>query len=135
MKIESIRSTKTDTIRGKKPSQGSSSAFTPILSSEEKPQNISSLSATQSVATIWAVQEVDSALEKRKKAVRKGTTILETLTALQKSLGMGGEISPHLKEVQYLLLEKLDAQGDPNLQDVLDAIYLRASVEAAKFGL
>jgi hypothetical protein len=136
MKIEPTRLSKADTIKAKnKASQGGSALFTSNVSQGSKSSEIGQISATQSIATIWAVQEVDSPLEKRKRAIKKGNEILKTLSALQKSIGSGDDIGRNLKEIQYLLLEKFDAQDDPNLQEILDAIYLRASVEAAKFNI
>lgn len=137
MEIKSVRTAKTESIKGKKSAStsGAFADFSHILESSNDVPQKTPLSAASSVVSIWATQEVESPLEKRKKAVRKGQDILESLSELQKSIGTSQDSTRTIRQIQFLLLEKLDAHGDPQLQDLLDAISLRAAVEAAKFGL
>jgi hypothetical protein len=134
MKIESMGSLKTNGIKNKSNTSKTNNAnFSASLAKETSQSgDIVQLSSTQSIATLWSIQEVDMALEKKKKAIRKGHSILEELANLQKSISLGNDPKQILNNMQSLLIDRDDA-GDPNLQDILDAIYLRASVEAAKF--
>lgn len=134
MKIESMGSLKTNGIKDKKSTSKTNNAnFSASLAKEiSQSSDIVQLSSTQSIAALWSIQEVDVALEKKKRAIRKGHSILEELANLQKSISLGNDPKQILNNMQSLLIDRDDA-GDPNLQDILDAIYLRASVEAAKF--
>ncbi|MDP3532871.1 MAG: flagellar assembly protein FliX [Alphaproteobacteria bacterium] len=134
MKIESMRSLKTNGIKNKSnASKTDNASFSTALAKETSQSgDIVQLSSMQSIASLWALQEVDAAFEKKKKAIRKGHSILEELANLQKSISLGNDPKQILNGMQSLLMDRDDV-GDSNLQDVLDAIYLRASVEAAKF--
>lgn len=134
MKIESTTPFKINEVKSKKHSSKTDDThFSATLTKETSSlSDNAQISSIQSVTSLWALQEVDSALEKKKKAIRKGHSILEELSNLQKSISLGNDPNEILNYMQSLLANKDDV-GDPNLQDILDAIYLRASVEAAKF--
>lgn len=81
-----------------------------------------------------ALQAAGDALERRKKAVRRGKGLLDILEQLKISI-LSGRISPHqLENLKSQLNSHSDSMEDPGLADVLAHIELRAAVELAKLG-
>jgi hypothetical protein len=97
-------------------------------------------SSAQSVAPagaldgMIALQAAGDALERRKKAVRRGKGLLDTLDQLKISI-LSGRIAPmQLENLKSQLKSHSDGVEDPGLADVLAHIELRAAVELAKLG-
>jgi Class II flagellar assembly regulator len=81
-----------------------------------------------------ALQAAGDALERRKKAVRRGKGLLDTLDQLKISI-LSGRISPQqLENLKTQMKSHSDNVDDPGLADVLAHIELRAAVELAKLG-
>ena len=80
---------------------------------------------------VLAVQEVDDAAGERRRAVRRGHSLLDELRELQ--LGMvDGWVSEGTLQRLAGLVDGLRPAADPQLAELLDAIELRAAVELSK---
>ncbi len=81
-----------------------------------------------------ALQAAGDALERRKKAMKRGKGLLDTLDQLKISI-LSGRISPaQLQNLTAQLKTHGDSVDDPGLADILAHIELRAAVELAKLG-
>ena len=99
------------------------------------PSQASSVTATQGVMgveALLALQDVGSPTERKRRAVRRASRILDTLDALKIAL-LEGEISAgDLDRLRRAVRDERDNTDDPALEAVLDEIELRAAVEVAK---
>ena len=87
------------------------------------------VSSTNMVLSIQAVSDEEIG---RKKAYKQANQTLDALDDLKKSILLG-DISPHqLKNISDKIDMMRTQSGDPQLQDILDHIELRAAVELAK---
>lgn len=82
---------------------------------------------------ILALQAVDSATEGRRKAVRRGRTLLDLLEEIKADLLVGG-VSPGRLDALAGQLAGLRERTHSGLDAVLDDIELRVRVELAKLG-
>ncbi len=81
-----------------------------------------------------ALQAAGDSLERRKKAMRRGRGLLDTLDQLKISI-LSGRIQPtQLDNLMNQLRSQSDSVDDPALGDILAHIELRAAVELAKLG-
>ncbi len=88
--------------------------------------------AVGSVQAIVALQGVDDAGGRRRRAVKQGGRILDTLEELKIAL-LSGRVSAGQLTMLRTLVEQLDSgDADPGLSDTLRQIDLRARVELAK---
>lgn len=79
-----------------------------------------------------ALQGVDDARERRRKAVRRGTEMLDILDDLKIAL-LAGRVPPARVARLRAIVEQLEARDvEPELRDLLREIDLRARVELAK---
>jgi len=95
----------------------------------------SSVSATQAVMgvdALLALQDVGSPLERKRRAVRRGGRILETLESLKIALLEGDVSATELDRLRRAVRDEREQTDDPGLEAVLDEIELRAAVEMAK---
>lgn len=107
------------------PSAGSareSSAATPAAS----------IASPGGVEALLAMQELGGPLERRRRAVARGGRLLDELDAVRIALLDGGGSAPALDRLQRAAREAREQAGEPDLDDVLDAIDLRTAVELAK---
>jgi Class II flagellar assembly regulator len=99
------------------------------------PERASSAQAAAPVGAMMgllAVQASGDALERRKRAMRRGRNILDTLDQLKIAI-LSGRISPaQLETLKAQLHQRAEATEDPGLAEVLAHIELRAEVELAK---
>ncbi len=80
-----------------------------------------------------AVQTLAVAGEGRRRAIRRGAALLETLDELQAALLDDGASAERIAARLALQLAKREPeQSDPELAAILDAIELRAHIEMAK---
>ena len=85
-----------------------------------------------SVAALLALQEEDGPDERRRKAIRRGSGLLDRLDAVKIALLDGGDGALALQALARAAAEERQGDPDPGLQDVLDHIETRAAVELAK---
>ena len=95
---------------------------------------VSGAAPAQAIDALLAIQEVDDAVDGRsRKGQRWGESILDKLEELRIGL-IGGVIPPNdLEAITQMLREGRGEVEDPELDQVLDEIELRARVEIAKF--
>lgn len=94
-----------------------------------------SLAAGVSAATLdalIALQATPSALERRRRAVKRASGLLDVLDDVKLALLEGGGSAHALDRLRRAVGEARDGTEDPRLEGVLDEIETRAAVELAK---
>lgn len=82
---------------------------------------------------ILALQAVEDPLFKKRKAVRRGQSMLDNLDALKADLVLG-KVSEARLDRMLALARQARERVDPRLDAVIEDIELRILVELAKFG-
>jgi len=122
--------------RGRKTekAQGSSQAFQAHISEDGAPETpaTTAKSPLAALSSLLAVQEVPDPLVGKRRAVQHGDTLLEELKDLQIGLVQGWISEEKLQSLASLLERPRPTIDDPDLNQVLDDIELRAAVELAK---
>lgn len=93
---------------------------------------VSGAASVASVAALLALQEEDGPQERRRKALRRGSGLLDRLDAVRVALLDGGDGGLALQALARAAAEERQGDPDPGLQEVLDHIETRAAVELAK---
>ena len=88
---------------------------------------------TSGIDALLALQAADDPLLGRKKAIRRGTALLDTLDQIKGDLLIGRVSEGRLNQLMVLIGQARE-RNLPGLDGVLDDIELRARVELAKFG-
>ena len=88
---------------------------------------------TAGIDALLALQSVEDPLFAKKKAVRRGNQLLDTLDTIKADLLMGQVSEGRLNQLMALLGQARE-RNLPELDPILDDIELRARVELAKFG-
>jgi hypothetical protein len=133
MRIEnSIRTTQTTTRSAQRP--GAAGMF--HLDDAATPQQAAAPSApiaATGIDALLALQAVDDPLLARKKAVRRGSALLDALSAAQADLLTGPVGEGRLNQMMALITQARESV-DPELDALVDDIELRVRVELAKHG-
>ena len=87
------------------------------------------------IDTLLALQGVDEATERRRKAVKRGRGALDALDALKLGLLSGTLDMAALSRLKAASAGLAEPTGDPGLDNVLAEIGLRVEVELAKVGM
>lgn len=95
---------------------------------------VANLAPTASIDALLALQAVDDPLERRRKLVRRGNQLIDSLEGLRTDLLAGNLSDGRLNQLMAVMSQARD-RGDPGLDSLLDDIELRARVELAKRGL
>lgn len=85
------------------------------------------------IDALLALQSVDDPLLARKKAVRRGSALLDALALAQADLLSGNVGDGRLNQLMALVTQARDSV-DPRLDALIDDIELRVRVELAKHG-
>ncbi len=95
-------------------------------------QATASTSAVADVSALMALQGVETATERRRRALRRGGGLLDRLDELKIAMlsGEGGERV--LEQLGRTLREERPSDDDAGLTGLLEQIDLRAAVELAK---
>jgi len=89
--------------------------------------------AMAGIEAILALQAVDGAVTARRKAVRRGRSLLDLLDDMRADL-LVGRVSPERLDGMMAILAEARERSLPELDGLLDDIELRVRVELAKFG-
>jgi hypothetical protein len=92
------------------------------------------IAATTSIDALLALQAVEDPLAKRRKLVRRGNQLIDTLEGLRTDLLAGQLSEGRLNQLMAVMSQARD-RADPGLDALIDDIELRARVELAKRGL
>ncbi|WP_119678536.1 flagellar assembly protein FliX [Indioceanicola profundi] len=133
MKIEGPGSLRPGQVR-KAQKSGSGGDFRSHIEAEED-GGASRAGGAQSmfgVTPLFALQEVDDALQGRKKARARAEDILDRLDEIRLGLLSGTIPQERLVELVRIIQARREQVEDPRLQEILDEIDLRAQVEIAK---
>ena len=134
MKIEGPSSARPGQV--KKATRSGGGAFARHIQGGDEDDSVSRSSGSQSLSGInplFALQEVDDALSgKKRKAQARGEDILDRLDEIRLGLLLGAIPLEKLHELTRVLQSRIGDLDDPELQQVLDEIDLRAQVEIAK---
>ena len=84
------------------------------------------------VSALMALQGVEGPLEKRRRAIRRGSGLLDRLDEIKLALLNGDADEGALDRLARSLCEERTDDDDKDLAALLDQIDLRASVELAK---
>lgn len=84
------------------------------------------------LSALMALQGVESATERRRRAIRRGGGLLDRLDELKLALLSGEAGEGALERLGHGLREERTEDDDPGLTDLLNQIDLRAAVELAK---
>ncbi|MFK7791362.1 MAG: flagellar assembly protein FliX [Devosiaceae bacterium] len=136
MRVEGPKSS-TSVGKAKKAASGSGAFSVPAGDSGGQSAASSAASGAmgvQSLDAILALQSVDTAEDKSRRAVRHGHDLLDQLEALRADL-LAGHISPQRVGALLALLRAKQGADDPALAALVDDISLRARVELAKLGV
>ena len=85
------------------------------------------------IDAILALQAVDGPLEGKKRALRRGRSLLDTLDEIKADL-LIGHVSADKLDALVATLSDMRERSLPGLDAALDDIELRVRVELAKFG-
>lgn len=91
---------------------------------------------TQAMAgmdSILALQAIEEPLSGKKKAMRRGASLLDQLDDIKADL-LVGRVDPDRLDGMVTMLAELRDRTMPGLDSLLDDIDLRVRVELAKFG-
>ena len=114
-------------------SGGASGSFS--LSLGESPGETAGTRAAPMLAgldAMLALQSVDDALSKRRRALRRGRALLDDLEKLKLSLLEGRVGAADKARLAGLVADQRDRVDDPVLDSILGEIDVRAAVELAK---
>ncbi|KKB85005.1 hypothetical protein VW29_08360 [Devosia limi DSM 17137] len=135
MRIDSTKSTNAVNGRSNAGRTGNGAAFQPI--GGETPARVAGtapMTAPAELSSLLALQGVEDPLQGRKKrAVARGTDLLDSLDDVKADLLVGRVSEDRLSQLMSLLSEARE-QSMPGLDALLDDIELRVRVELAKFG-
>ncbi|MDB5563142.1 MAG: flagellar assembly regulator FliX [Hyphomicrobiales bacterium] len=90
-------------------------------------------SAATGIDALLALQAVEDPLFAKKKAVRRGQSLLEVLEEIKADLLVGRVSEDRLNQLMALISQARQ-KSVPGLDSLIDDIELRARVELAKFG-
>lgn len=88
---------------------------------------------TAGIDALLALQSVEDPLFAKKKAIRRGNALLDTLETIKADLLLGQVSEGRLNQLMVLVGQARE-RNLPELDPILDDIELRARVELAKFG-
>ncbi|WP_298163435.1 flagellar assembly protein FliX [Brevundimonas sp.] len=89
-------------------------------------------SAVADVSALMALQGVETATERRRRAIRRGGTLLDRLDELKIAMLSGEAGEGALERLGRTLREERPEDEDTGLTGLLEQIDLRAAVELAK---
>jgi hypothetical protein len=107
--------------------------FASSLEGEPAAMPVAGTGMAGAVEGLFALQEMPDALAGRRRAVARGTALLDRLEELHLALLGGGVSRARLADLERQLAEGRTKVEDARLGELLDQIELRVAVELAKF--
>jgi hypothetical protein len=137
MKIDAYGNIKNASAAKKRVGVSSGSDFSSLLSiaeSEEAGQaaKLSDIAATSALSGMLALQEVSEEEIRRKKLIKQGESMLDSLEQLRRKLLVGSLPMDVLNNIRHNLSIQRQGVADPRLLEIMDEIELRTAVELAK---
>lgn len=93
---------------------------------------VSASGGVAGVSALMALQGVEDATERRRRALRRGGGLLDRLDDLKMAMLSGEAAGPALERLARATAETVAGELEPDLASVLAQIDLRAAVELAK---
>ena len=101
-------------------------------SAAASPAASASVGGVSDVSALMALQGVESATERRRRAIRRGGGLLDRLDQLKLAMLSGEAGEGALESLGRMLREERPSDADEGLNSLLEQIDLRAAVELAK---
>ncbi|MEO9231333.1 MAG: flagellar assembly protein FliX [Devosia sp.] len=134
MRIETTsRSGSVSSRSGVGRSAGSGGFFVDTEPQAERVASSNPVAQTSGIDALLALQAVEDPLFAKKKAVRRGNQLLDTLESIKADMLVGQVSEGRLNQLMVLIGQARE-RNLPGLDGILDDIELRARVELAKFG-
>ena len=133
MRIENTARSSNVSARSGVSRGGSGGFFVPGESASAQVASAQPVAASAGIDALLALQSVEDPLFARRKAVRRGNALLDTLETIKTDLLLGQVSEGRLNQLMALVGQARQ-RGLPDLDPILDDIELRARVELAKFG-
>lgn len=92
----------------------------------------SSASSVAGVSALMALQGVEDPTERRRRSIRRASSLLDRLDELKLAMLRGSDSAAVLERLARNVAEERPQDSDEGLKSVLDQIDLRAAVELAK---
>jgi hypothetical protein len=103
-------------------------------SQTQRASGLSQAAPAQDIGSLLALQAVEDPTLKKRKLVRRGNQLLDTLDEIKADLLVGRVSEGRLNQLMALISQARE-RSEPGLDGLLDDIELRARVELAKRGL
>ena len=135
MKIDSTGSTRStsNVRRNERNPTGKPGDFLRHLENSSASASVNGARPMGGVDALLALQEVDDSGERRQRSRKRGDDLLDRLDDIRHGLLIGGVPRAALQNLSELVRARRQEIADPQLQEVLDEIELRAAVELAKY--
>ncbi len=136
MKIDPLSPGRSGSLRrsdrgGSAPSNG---GFARVLGQASSPTAPAAPPVTLGrIDSILALQETGDPLERRRRSVKRGADLIESLEQIRLGLLTGAIERGELERLSAVLAERREAVEEPALARLLADIELRAAVELAKY--
>lgn len=133
MRIEGKQRTGHAALRGTGHSVSGSGFQVALEGGAARAGNVAPAAPATGIDVLLALQGIPDPLQERRRQVRRGRSLLDTLDALKADLLAGRSSDGHLNQLLALTGQARE-RTDPGLDAILDDIELRARVELAKRG-
>lgn len=134
MRIDNTNRTSGVGKSGSAAKSGSGVDFVPVgTSAPTRAAPTAPIAGTAGLEAILALQAVGGPLDGKKKAVRRGHALLDTLDEIKADL-LVGRVDLEKLDMLSSRLAEMRERSLPGLDAVLDDVELRVRVELAKFG-
>ncbi len=137
MKVDSYGNIKSASSAKKRVGVSSAGDFSSLLSLAESDETtntgkLSDVAAASPLSGMLALQEVSEEEIRRKKLIKQGSDMLDSLEQLRRKLLLGTLPMEVLHNIRHQLSQQRQAIADPQLLSIIDEIELRTAVELAK---
>ena len=132
MEIKSPGRVETSAIKRKAPAGASSGGFSVSGAPESHGQIVAGPGPIAALDSILMLQGLEDSTQGKSKGLQHGEQLLDLLDSVRDVLLAGGIPRATLNKLAAAVTRRHEAFADPQLQDVLDQIELRAHVELAK---